>query len=158
MLIFQPWGLSVNKCRSIKIDRVTICGGQAVEWNDAGSAYQPGGGYGQRNAASTTINAACLEGIVQSTNDARGNPHYSGGLENFLRLEEDWSGDTLTYNGSIVVMFPSRYATNYWQTPGHYYNVPTRHWAFDLNFTNPDKLPANTPEFFAVDRIRWAAR
>ena len=83
-----------------------------------------------------------FEGIVESNPNISGN--YSGGVENFLRLLENWGG-TLTYNGSIVVMFPSIYATNYWQPTGNYYNAPTRHWAFDNNFTNLAGLPPLTP-------------
>ena len=100
----------------------------------------------------TTVNAAALEGIVQSTNS-----NYSGGVENFLRLEEDWSGGVvLTYNGSIVVMFPSIYATSPWPgTGGIFYNPPTRNWAFDLNFTNPNKLPPLTPKVFVMIRSTW---
>ena len=37
--------------------------------------------------STTTVNAAMLEGIVASTNS-----NYSGGLENFIRLLENWSG------------------------------------------------------------------
>ena len=107
------------------------------------SAWSDGGGN-LPNASSTTVNAACLEGIVPSAT-VGGTKHYSGGLENFLRLLENWSGDTLCYNGSIVAMFPSSYATNFWNTPGNYYDVPTRMWGFDANFFNPDKLPPLTP-------------
>ena len=73
---------------------------------------------------------------------------YSGGVENFLRMLESWgtSGD-LWYNGSIMAMFPSRYATNFWQQTGNYYDAPTRHWAFDTNFVNPARLPPCTPWF-----------
>ena len=124
-------------------DAITIL---SANWNDTGVAYQASGSLSSRIPASTTINAACLEGIVQSTNDSGGSLHYSGGVENFLRLEENWTSSTiLTYNGSITALFPSQYATNFWQTPGNYYNPPTRHWAFDLNFTDPNKLPALTP-------------
>jgi hypothetical protein len=131
-------------------DAITVL---SSSWNDTGSAYLAGGSLGSRNASSTTINAAALEGIVQSTNS--GGNHYSGGIENFMRLEEDWTGDTLTYNGSIVVMFPSIYATSFWQIPGNYYQPPTRHWGFDVNFTNPGKLPPLTPRFFRIIRASW---
>jgi hypothetical protein len=70
---------------------------------------------------------------------------YSGGVENFLRLLENWSSASLWYNGSIVAMFPSQYATNFWQQTGNYYTAPTRSWAFDTNFTNLSKLPPLTP-------------
>jgi len=95
-----------------------------------------------------------FEGIVQSNPNISGN--YSGGVENFLRLLENWGG-TLTYNGSIVVMFPSQYATNSWQPTGNYYNAPTRHWAFDLNFASESGLPPLTPQTKAVVRGQWSA-
>jgi hypothetical protein len=74
-------------------------------------------------------------------------------------LLEDWSnGPTLCYNGSIVVMFPSIYATNYWQLTGVYYNAPKRMWGFDANFTQQPKLPPLTPQAKAVIRGQWDAR
>ncbi|HUA66482.1 MAG TPA: immunoglobulin domain-containing protein [Alphaproteobacteria bacterium] len=109
--------------------------------------------YSSRPAASTTINAACLTGIVPSTGgQADGGDgsqaHYSGGLENYFRLLENWSasgGDTLTYNGSMAAMFSSIYATNYWQLPDNYYGIPIRNWAFDTNFFTLAGLPPLTP-------------
>ncbi len=107
-----------------------------------------------RAATPTTINAAALEGIVESTKSGS-TKLYSGGLENFLRLSEDWSGKTLTYNGSIVVLFPSQYATNSWANAS--YGVPTRQWGFDLNFTKgPQYLPPLTPTVKYVYRRTWA--
>jgi len=135
-------------------DSITVL---SSSWNDTASAYtQAGDNLSGRTPASTTINAAALEGIVQSTNDSSGNLHYSGGIENFMRLEENWSSSTvLTYNGSIVVMFPSIYATNFWQVPGNYYNPPTRHWGFDVNFKDPSKLPPLTPKIYKIQRKSW---
>ena len=125
---------------ALMADAITIL---SSSWRDT---YGPNTTLALRAIPSaTTINAACLEGIVQSTNS-----NYSGGLENFLRLEEDWGNNggtkiVLTYNGSIVVMFPSQYATGFWPNTGSVYNPPIRNWAFDLNFTNPNKLPPLTP-------------
>jgi hypothetical protein len=108
-----------------------------------------------RTPVNTTVNAATLEGIVVSTNIA-GTKYYSGGVENFLRLLENWSSaTTVTYNGSIVVMFPSQFATNRWQSPGVYYNVPTRSWGFDVNFKNQTKLPPLEPQVKALQRVKW---
>ena len=105
-----------------------------------------------RTPVSTTVNAACLEGIVPSNGS-----YYSGGVENFLRLLENWSsGTTLAYNGSIVVLFQSQYATSFWLNPGNYYNVPTRAWGFDLNFNTQSKLPPMTPQVRATIRRTWA--
>ena len=101
----------------------------------------------------STVNAACLEGIVPCIM-VGGIKHYSGGLENFLRLEESWSKQ-LTYNGSIVVMFPSIYATNYWHVTGVFYNAPTRNWGFDSNFKTPDGSPPGVPAAKGVIRGNW---
>jgi hypothetical protein len=128
-------------------DAITIL---SDNWQDVGgaAAYQPGGSLGSRTKPTpTTVNAAALEGIVVSTNS-----NYSGGVENFLRMEEDWNNVILQYNGSIVVMFPSIYATSVWQQTGIYYNAPTRHWGFDYNFTDPNKLPPLTPKVFTMIR------
>jgi hypothetical protein len=116
-------------------------------WNDNTTTKLPTPG-------STTVNAAMLEGIVQSNPNINGN--YSGGVENFMRLLENWGG-TLTYNGSIVVLFYSQWATNTWMPPGDYYNAPTRHWAFDMNFKNASKLPPLTPCSKAMIRGNWYA-
>lgn len=114
--------------------------------------------YSSRTPANTTVNAACLEGIVPSTGgqNNHGYGYYSGGIENFLRLLENWSGYTLTYNGSIMVMFPSQYATNVWQQPGAYYGVPNRQWGFDTNFLIQSDLPPLTPNFRTVIRNSWS--
>jgi hypothetical protein len=131
-------------------DAITILSGS---WSDANTS---GTSLGSRNASSTTVNAACLEGIVQSVPAISGN--YSGGVENFLRFLEDWSSDTSTYNGSIVVMFPSIYATNYWIAPGTYYQPPTRNWGFDANFLQQSGLPPLTPQLKKLVRVSWNAQ
>jgi hypothetical protein len=127
---------------ALMADSITILSGN---WNDGTTSKLP-------PPTTTTVNAAMLEGIVRSTNSL-----YSGGLENFLRLLEDWSSVNLWYNGSIVVMFPSQYATNYWQQTGNYYNPPTRKWAFDTNFVLQVGLPPLTPQAKGVIRANWNA-
>ncbi len=123
-------------------DAITILSGS---WNDATTSIRP-------TASTTTVNAAILAGIVPSTNS-----NYSGGVENFLRTLENWGSATLWYNGSIVVMFPSQYATNYWQQTGGYYNAPNRAWAFDTNFVQQAGLPPLTPQSKGVIRASWIA-
>jgi hypothetical protein len=126
-------------------DAVTIL---SSNWSDA---YNSSTTLASRAPVDTTINAATLEGIVPSNG-----LNYSGGVENFLRLLENWGG-TLTYNGSIVVMFPSQYATSPWQQTGHYYNAPTRNWGFDLNFNQSTGLPPLTPQVKQTVRGSWSA-
>jgi Tfp pilus assembly protein PilX len=122
--------------------------------SDGWTSSTDNGSEDPSTSSDTTVNAACLEGIVQSTK-VGSTKHYSGGLENFLRLLETWNS-TLTYNGSIVVMFPSIYATNFWIQPGTYYNPPTRNWGFDANFSRGQSyLPPLTPQVKAVLRGTW---
>ena len=122
----------------------------SVNWNDANSTLA----LGSRDADDTTINAAFLGGIVASNGS-----YYSDGVENFPRFLETWSGETFTYNGSMVVMFYSQISTGPWLGTGTGYNVydaPTRNWAFDLNFLNPTKLPPGTPELRKLVRGQWS--
>ena len=119
-------------------------------WSDAAST----GSYSSRNAGSTTINAAILTGIVYSTGP--GATEFSGGVMNLPRLLENWTGDTLTLNTSIVNLFNSVRATNQFQNPGVYYNAPTRQFSFDQNFMSDTKLPPGTPLLGIVYRSKWA--
>jgi len=77
-------------------------------------------------------------------------------MENFPRFLEAWgAANIFTYNGSMVRMFPSRYATNAWGK-ANVYDPPKRNWAFDLNFTDATKLPPLTPSLVKVLRGQWA--
>jgi hypothetical protein len=127
-----PGDTTNTRPAAIMGDAITIL---SANWNDS---YTSSTALSSRNPTATTINAACLEGIVPSNGT-----QYSGGVENFLRLLENWAGVTLTYNGSIVVPFPSQYATSFWN--GGYFGVPTRRWGFDPNFLNQGRLPPATP-------------
>lgn len=129
---------------SLVADAVTILSGN---WADAKSTLA----VGSRMAAPTTVNAAILTGVVETTQGK-----YSGGMENFPRFLETWgAANTFTYNGSMVKMFPSRYATNAWGL-GNVYSPPKRNWAYDLNFSDPTKLPPLTPSLVKVIRGQWA--
>lgn len=135
-----------TKPASLVGDAITIL---SQNWTDANSDKNLDT---YRKATPTTVNAAFLAGIVET----RPGPGYSGGVENFPRFLENWSGVTFTYNGSMVVLFPSRIATNPWGTTPAYYRVPTRSWWFDLNFLDPTKLPPGTPQVNTVIRTKWA--
>jgi len=140
---------AATKPASLVGDAITV---QSGSWSDA---YNSGTGLSSRPAANTTVNAAFLAGIVQTTNTA-GTKKYSGGVENFPRFLENWSSRTFTYNGSMVVMFPSRFATKFWVAPGStVYNAPNRRWAFDSNFLNMTKLPPCTPQVQKLVRGQW---
>lgn len=135
---------STTRPASVVADAVTLL---SVNWSDANSSDD----LDSRVAKPTTVNAAILTGVVETTKGK-----YSGGMENFPRFLEKWgSANTLTYNGSMVKMFPSQYATNAWGLSG-VYDPPKRNWAYDLNFNDPAKLPPLTPSLLKVLRGQWA--
>jgi len=74
-----------------------------------------------RAAINTTVNAAFLAGIVQTTNSFA--KHYSGWRREFPAFPGELNSSTLTYRAPMVVMFPSRYATSFWIAPATYYNA-----------------------------------
>jgi hypothetical protein len=115
----------------------------------------------RRTPRTTTVNAAILAGHSPTTCDfARAgcsNPDYGGGLENFPRFLENWSGVTFRYTGSLVSLFMNRYSTGLWGNSTNvgygnnaYYNAPTRDWSFDVNFRFPERLPPGTPSVGTV--------
>jgi hypothetical protein len=129
---------------SLVSDALTLL---SANWQDSQSFLAISDGS-KNKATSTTINAAILTGIVYSTDGASN--HFSGGVLNVPRLLEDWTGDTLTLNTSIVNLFDSARATNWFKNPGVYYFAPTRAFSFDRNFTNWTKLPPATPALVVV--------
>jgi hypothetical protein len=131
----------------------TRCNGNAG-WCDG---LQTTSGVAARIARPTIVQAALLAGHSPTTCDyARAGcaaPNYGGGLENFPRFLENWSGVTFTYTGSLVSLFASRYSTGLWNNTANgfvYYNAPTRVWQFDINFRFPDRLPPGTPSVGTV--------
>jgi hypothetical protein len=129
---------------SLAADAITIL---SDSWNDTNSSIS----LTNRIAGQTTVNAAFLTGVVDTTLG-----QYSGGMENFPRFLEIWTGIPFTYNGSMIKMFPSLYATNAWNNNNNIYKPPVRHWAFDTNFRDPTKLPPLTPKLLKVTRHQWA--
>jgi hypothetical protein len=131
---------------SFAADAITIL---STNWNDVNSL----GLLSSRIAGDTTINAAFITGIV-----ATGPLSYSGGVENYPRFLENWSGKTLTYNGSMIAMFYSQIATGLWLGTGTtygIYNPPIRKWSLDQNFQYADKLPPATPNLTVLVRAAW---
>ncbi|PYL01528.1 MAG: hypothetical protein DME19_01325 [Verrucomicrobia bacterium] len=111
------------------------------------------GGWTDPNGGSqvndTTVNAAVLAGIVPSDGS-----NFSGGVENFLRLLENWNSHTLTFNGSMAALFPSQTATSPWEA-GSYYFPPVRMFSFDPNFLDNTMLPPGTPWVRTIVRSSW---
>ncbi|WP_396215589.1 hypothetical protein [Gemmatimonas sp.] len=128
----------------------TRCTGSSAGWCDVNQQAAD-----MNTARSTNVNAAILAGHSATPNDfmrVGGSQPYGGGLENFPRFLENWSGATHHYTGSLVSMFTSRYALGLWGSGvgGQYYSPPTRQWSFDVNFRFPERLPPGTPSVGTV--------
>jgi hypothetical protein len=135
-------------------DALTIL---STKWSDSNSLYTPYSSSSPKwDAASTnTVNAAFITGIVPST--GTDNMHFSGGVHNITRLLEDWSSSRLVINSSIVNLFNSTIATGQFLNPGTYYGPPTRDFNYDLNFSDPNKVPPGMPCALVALRFNWAS-
>jgi hypothetical protein len=120
-------------------------------WNDANSSADINSG--SRTATDTTINTALLGGIVPTDPTYTDRRSYSGGVENFPRFMENWSGKNLNYNGSMVELFKSKQAVGRWGTSTQSYNPPARNWAYETLFrTTP---PPGTLLTTTYNKQRW---
>ena len=104
-----------------------------------------------RVASNTVFNA----GVVSGTDTTGGIEGiggvgvglYNGGLENFPRFHENWSGRTFTYRGSFVSLGNSRHQTGFWIYGTPQYTAPNRDWDYDTDFNDAANLPPLTPRF-----------
>ncbi|MFN8624438.1 MAG: hypothetical protein U0587_00385 [Candidatus Binatia bacterium] len=104
-----------------------------------------------RNATSTIVNTAFLAGV-----DATTSGNYNGGLENYPRFHESWSGQTLTYLGSFVSLGTPGHVNGSWCGTGNacnIYNPPARNWDYDSRFNDVRNLPPLTPRFVYVQQV-----
>ena len=130
-------------------------------WSDADGYATYTKGAAQFAAADMTINAAIVTGTVPST--GTNGTTFSGGVHNLPRLLEDWSSKNLWLNTSILRLWDSNMATNQFRNPAGfnptpvnpYYNPPTRHYSFDLNFLDPSKVPPGIPVALVPIRFAW---
>jgi len=104
-----------------------------------------------RTANHTEISAAFLTGIVESTAGGGGSA-YSGGVENYPRFHENWSGRNLRYRGSMVALFASQVATGTWNSSR--YSPPARQWGHNLMFAG-GRYPPGTPRLRTFRRLDY---
>ena len=143
---------------AIMADSLTIL---SSNWSDAHSTTTYLSSDTQYDAGTdTTINAVILAGTMPSTGTS--DTTFSGGVHNLPRLLQDWGSRNLWLNTSILRLWDSTMATNQFRNPAGwsgvvnpYYNPPTRHYNFDLNFLNPSKVPPGIPNAFVPIRFGW---
>ena len=114
-------------------------------WNDANSLLS----QSSRVASNTTINTAVVAGNVPTTTTS-----YSGGIENFSRFHENWSGRYLTIYGALALLYDSMQAIGPWSAAD--YTPPNRRWYYDT------LLQDHNPPGFRIartyERGRWVTR
>jgi hypothetical protein len=103
----------------------------------------------------TAVNAAFLSYTKRSVGNlgnGRGfttagtSNQFSGGLNNYIRMLENWNQDKyFNYTGSMVSLgTPLEYSGNY-IGGGTYYMIPVRNFNFDTNFNSFNLLPPLPP-------------
>ncbi len=102
------------------------------------------------NASNTQVYTAILAGHSATPCDHEDGgcsggytDFYGGGIENYPRFLERWSGKTLKFVGSLVSIHESLIAVGTWS--GRPYSPPIRDWSFDSRFEDPQNLPPGTP-------------
>lgn len=142
---------------AIIADTVTVL---SNNWNDANSLGNPTN-LGGRAGTTTYYRMAVAAGKnvpfpappwTPATNKDFGT---DGGLHNFLRYLENWGGQQLFYNGSLVSMYYSEYNTGTFKCCTTVYSPPTRNFSFDTLFLNPANLPPGTPMFQDVVNLSY---
>jgi hypothetical protein len=149
-----------NVATSILADAVTLL---SDNWNDDNSFNNP---YATNVASGRVrpLNSYYRIAILGGKNMPFPAPAFTpgnadfgtdGGAHNFLRMleGEPAGGSTVHYLGSIATFFYSRQGTGVYKSVGDIYGVPTRDFAFDIDFLDPTKLPPLTPVFRDLNTI-----
>lgn len=162
---FSPFNTPLHIPASIVADAVTILSNSKYDlspsglaigtytdgWNDAKSFTSP---YdeGGRLALTTQVRFAMISGDTIASKDAAPNqggisPRLNGGVHNFKRFLERWTGQRLDYAGSLINLWNSRNNNGSFKCCNTVYDPPRRNWVFDSTFLDPSRLPPATPYF-----------
>ncbi len=144
-----------NVAASVVADAFTLLSDQ---WNDVNTFGYPFNVNGrQATTAYYRLGVVAGKGISfpkpswdSTTLDTSQDFGTDGGVHNFMRYLESWSG-TLNYTGSILSLYYNRQATGLFNSGGNNYSPPNRGYSFDTNFLNPSLLPPRTPMFRDVN-------
>ncbi|MEO8682795.1 MAG: hypothetical protein ABI665_27350, partial [Vicinamibacterales bacterium] len=144
-----------NSATAILADSITLL---SNAFNDA-MTFQDPNVMTNRNATDTSYRFAMVTGKAipfpkpaWSTVQEMGS---DGGVHNFMKMMEDWSGRTLRYRGSMVSLFFSRQAIGIYRADANIYGAPTRGYNFDTDFLTPTLLPPGTPMFRDINTLKF---
>lgn len=91
-------------------------------------------------------NLSALSGTPDAGNSSADESKLNGGMHNFPRFLENWTG-RWNFVGSLIPLYHSTQAMGQYNANSVIYGAPTRNWAFDSTFTDPERLPPSTPMF-----------
>ncbi len=124
-------------------DAVTIL---SNAWTDSNSTKT----LTYRKASNTIVNT-----VIMTGNTATVVGQYNGGLENVLRFQEDWSGITLRYRGSLICLWLSTIASGPWVYGNNRYTAPIRDWGYDTMYRDVRNAPPAVPQVYALEALTW---
>ena len=115
-----------------------------------GTTYPGSGGTAtvKFNPTATEISACLLTGIVETDSH-----QHSGGVHNFPRLLEAWSGTGLYIRGSMVAMFVSEVATEPWSI--RIYSGAGRYWGLHQALRDEDHDVPLEPILLNAQRLAY---
>lgn len=116
-------------------------------WDDRDA--ESGDSFGDRVASQTTVNAVTIQGVVPSANST-----YSGGVENYFRFLENWSGTDFVFSGSIIQLWLSEIALGTWSYGSPVYTAPNRVWSWDTALQGING-PPGAPRVFEINQFQW---
>ncbi|MBS1794550.1 MAG: hypothetical protein JSS81_11885 [Acidobacteria bacterium] len=140
---YSPQNTAMHIPASIVGDAVTCL---SNNWNDGESFAYPYD-LANRTATDTQLRFAMLAGdpITGYSPNNGLDGSQNGGLINFKRFLETWTGDRLNYSGSLINLFNSFNSNGRHKPNVTVYNPPTRDWTFEESFKDPNRLPPGTP-------------
>jgi hypothetical protein len=129
---------------SIVGDSVTVLSNNWTDSNSFVNAFVAT----SRVATDTQVRFAMISGdsLTARTGSSNGNfDGLNGGIHNFMRFLESWSGKRLNYTGSLINLYNSFNNNGRWKCCTTVYDPPTRDWTFDASFNDPNRLPPGSP-------------
>lgn len=133
---------------AVVADAINLLSGN---WNDANSTSN---NLNSRTATSTIYNAAFIAGVNTTTPG-----QYNGGLENYPRMHEKWTGQAMTIRGSFVSLWNSQIGAGNWkygaQASNSQYTAPIRSWMYDTDFSSGTAMPPFTPFAVEIRKGAW---
>ena len=155
-----PWS-AAHVSTAVIADAVTLL---SQGWSDDVSFNPPSANpahtpydFGQRPATESAFRVAIAGGKNVTFNHPGTTAidyGTDGGVHNFLRYLENWSGVFSHYRGSMVSFYFAHYGTGAFKT-GEVYSPPNRDYSFDDDFRQAANMPPGTPVLLNITNLAY---